>query len=994
MTTYHAATRKVQRRISLQTPKRDAIQRIPEHIISSIVDHQFLLFQQKRASLESAYSLDPPEFAWPKLMNDWIYIASNYCYILFENDLDCCDELALEIFTAFYLILKLVFRKNEKEHSDITNSDQQNIDILLDKYDDFLSSSRRHYYRRVIEFVHRLSSPSEKSDAARTSRILNIDIPTSTVLKRSLDPKSSLQSPSEFYPQSELNDVSSNNSDSSSSLDLINTSNLKTLDLQTFASLDPDSLVVINIQPKNLYSTSRTVLSINPSYVGDPSYIEANVLPYLKPEDTVVIFSNSELLSDLETTLNDQLAKHSLTNNYWLQGGYKTFKENFIKANNNNYVSNSGSNSTTATKKTGYNLTAYSKYSDNSKYDDPRIPPIPADSSELYNGRIPNVSTSSLDMYNGKIPNVNTSSSDLYNDRNVRLNGHPNGTSHIGAYSTPISRQRNASPPPPPIPTAKPLLKSAIQNNTSNNNSNSSGSNSNSSNKTLFNNSNNLKIPSLSLSGNNSPQFPNTLYDATETSMKNMALANSSNRPTQPSLTPQSFVYKPLSKLKYKPVVGLKNMGSTCYINSMIQCLFSLKEFREFFIDDESLKIYLSQLSSKNVKLTSGFHELFNTFYALSPNNSLPPVIDMTRFLSIINKLNPSYNIPNEQQDTSQFLYYIIDELHKELKISFENAQHLGFIKISNQYGEKYTDWQLKSLKKEGFSYIQNIFNIKEGVVMKCNRCGYSSVRYDTSIMIHLSLKSTNSSLDEILHQNFFPEEMSTRLGNAWDCDGCTKAEKRLEELQEKLEKEHDMSASASKQKEKMEKEKGKGKEKEKENSRNLKKRFFKNITNHIGSKDSDNESSSHRRDRASTPDSLYSTSLTEKEKQEYNRLADIFTRERVAYRSVELVDLPDVLVLCLSLFNPSQQDTKVNLKNLPLQETLDMHFESCSRTYKLNSWIEHLGPSIDSGHYTATVSSPQSWIICDDDKIMTSDRNGQSRDASVYLLFYEAIQD
>ncbi|KGK34780.1 hypothetical protein JL09_g6071, partial [Pichia kudriavzevii] len=88
---------KVQRRISLQTKARDELQELPESVIKSIAQHQNALFNNKLSMLEKAYSLEREDVKFKKIMNDWVYIASNYCFLLVENHLDGCDELAVEL---------------------------------------------------------------------------------------------------------------------------------------------------------------------------------------------------------------------------------------------------------------------------------------------------------------------------------------------------------------------------------------------------------------------------------------------------------------------------------------------------------------------------------------------------------------------------------------------------------------------------------------------------------------------------------------------------------------------------------------------------------------------------------------------------------------------------------------------------------------------------------------------------------------------------------
>lgn len=914
---------KVQRRISLQTSKRDAQQVVPPDIIHSIVQHQILLFKHKAAKFDQVYRNESGILKKNKIISDWIYVASNYCVFLADIDPTLCAEMAIELFTAFYLILKLAFKKlTTYEYSNLSMADQGNINIFYQNFTELLKNPKAPYLNSVVNETDKLVM----NNKLESKNISNLN----TFKRLSLDPKlsRSLQSPSELYPQfgdeeeeeEEDDDTDSDEAprlhltesedeshltegnhrlpDSESDDSYNGNSSLPSIDGPTLKSLNTSTVVLLNINIQNIKSRNRKIITINPAYVDDVIFYQQHILPFLSFDMKIVIFSESSHITHHELTVSKFLYKAHFRNVYWLEGGLKTFIHYCTSSNKNQNM----------------NLTTT-----------PKIPSLnELDSPNLHH-------TDNKSMFN--------------------------------------------SPEIPPIPKAKPLLPT---NGFSNNHP-----------------ANNSIIPSFSTGDTEyQKQLSRTENQLTKNYNRSQMPLPAASLPLTPSpainhahygLSSSTLPYSEM-KLHFKPLVTLKNMGSTCYIDSLIQCLFSVKEFRNFFIDDDMMKMYLMNLRNtshgKQLPLTSAFHELFNIFYQKSPSGSLPPLIDMTRFLSVIAKLNPSLSIPNEQQDTSQFLYFILDVLHTELKLNSDTASQLGFIKLdhSNFETKQYNDWKIDTLKNEGFSYIQNLFNIKESVVMKCERCGYKSVRYDTSVMVHLSIDESSTSLMEIIERNFYSEEMSERLGNAWACDGCKKAEHDLEKLQQKLETVFES---------KHEREKLKDKEPVKEKK---KRNFFKFSNKHT-----------HPNPNLFTNEDLTSNvsdfeavdyQLTEYEKSEYNRLAEIFTRDKVAYRSVELIELPNVLVFCLSVFNSNGRDAKTILKNLQFPEILDMNFLKCKRKYKLNSWIDHWGSNSHSGHYTATINfEGDKWITCDDDKLGNpSKKSGAVKDSNVYLLFYEAV--
>ncbi|VDM20763.1 unnamed protein product [Hydatigera taeniaeformis] len=107
---------------------------------------------------------------------------------------------------------------------------------------------------------------------------------------------------------------------------------------------------------------------------------------------------------------------------------------------------------------------------------------------------------------------------------------------------------------------------------------------------------------------------------------------------------------------------GLENLGNTCYLNAILQCLRSTELVRDYCdtYDD---------ISSKQLRLNGN---LFPTFAALIRkmelvNNGRIGSSTIQRFKDEFTKFVPCYG-GNLQQDASEFLTYLLDGLHEETK--------------------------------------------------------------------------------------------------------------------------------------------------------------------------------------------------------------------------------------------------------------------------------------------------------------------------------------
>ena len=186
-----------------------------------------------------------------------------------------------------------------------------------------------------------------------------------------------------------------------------------------------------------------------------------------------------------------------------------------------------------------------------------------------------------------------------------------------------------------------------------------------------------------------------------------------------------SFFYK-------KGLCGLKNLGNTCYINSITQCLNNNRTFVEYFLSNR-YKEDLNPNTKSNL-----IHEFIGIVKNLYKENS---VVIPTSYLLEIKKIastDPCYRelIGYGQADSQEFLQFFLEKIHEQLKYPVNmsiignihndtdrlateayKVQHTHFNKnyskiIEEFYGLEYskiTSSTNKSYKSETFSPLSSI---------------------------------------------------------------------------------------------------------------------------------------------------------------------------------------------------------------------------------------------------------------------------------------------
>ncbi|GEQ72705.1 hypothetical protein JCM33374_g6392 [Metschnikowia sp. JCM 33374] len=249
---------------------------------------------------------------------------------------------------------------------------------------------------------------------------------------------------------------------------------------------------------------------------------------------------------------------------------------------------------------------------------------------------------------------------------------------------------------------------------------------------------------------------------------------------------------------------GLTNLGNSCYMNCILQCLSATPHLSDFLVprmsnstgrDPDSYKEHINlnnSLGSQGI-ITVMFVDLLRDMFRNKGKYFAP-----TKFKKVVGSLSPGKQFATrEQQDCIEFLNFLLDSLHEDLNQrsvkSPEERRAIMELSEEQEKAREYLPVRLASAieweryLKLNFSVIVDVFQGQYVSQLRCLECQMTSSTYNSFSTLSLPIPEKAGkmngpiSLFECL--DLFVETELLDDDNKWHCPKCKKFTKSTKKL-------------------------------------------------------------------------------------------------------------------------------------------------------------------------------------------------------------------
>jgi len=206
-------------------------------------------------------------------------------------------------------------------------------------------------------------------------------------------------------------------------------------------------------------------------------------------------------------------------------------------------------------------------------------------------------------------------------------------------------------------------------------------------------------------------------------------------------------------------LVGLNNIGATCYMNATLQCLSNTKKLTEYFLkefkNDNSNKI----MTNEYYKVIKNLWNRENNNKSYSPNS----------FKEVLSKENPLF-AGIQANDSKDLINFLIERFHQELNVVNINQDDLSQIPANQMNESSMLNAFVIDFRQKFNSPISNFFYGILETRSQCQGCKIMKFNFQLYSFLEFPLEQVNIFFNNKMGKPLYSQNGKNSDINLYEC--------------------------------------------------------------------------------------------------------------------------------------------------------------------------------------------------------------------------------